>query len=323
MRVLVTGGTGFVGRHLARHLVQCGDNVALTYLPGEVDTDPLSTGMSVPKTVQAMALDVTDKQSVSQLVAVSQPDSILHLAGLTFVPEAERDRNRVFAVNYGGTLNLLDAVKERSPHTKILVVSSSEVYGEPRPSSLPLTEAAELRPVNAYAASKAAADICCFPYAFRDQIDVVRVRPFPHIGPGQSDRFALSSFSRQLAEIKLGQREAVIEVGNLEAKRDYSDVHDIVKGYREALLNGKRGEVYNFCSGKSHAIGEILERLIRFAGLEGKVEVREDPERVRPVDIADVYGDYSKAQKDFGWRPRTELDLTLRSLIDYWLEELG
>jgi GDP-4-dehydro-6-deoxy-D-mannose reductase len=218
-------------------------------------------------------------------------------------------------------LNLLDSVEKFSPQSRVLFVSSSEVYGEPRPGTLPLKESSELRPISTYGVTKSTADLLAGKYAFRNNVNVIRVRPFPHLGPGQNSCFAISSFARQLAEIKLGKSEPVISVGNLEAKRDYSDVSDIVRGYREAVLNGKRGDVYNLCSGQSIEIGELLQRLIGVAEVE--VEVKEDPARMRPVDITDMYGSHEKATRDFGWKPRIDLDGTLHSLFAFWVEQLG
>lgn len=324
MRTLVTGGTGFAGRHLADHLVKCGDDVALTYKPaadGERKDDEAASGVSLPRTVQTLALDISSKESVFQIIELLKPDAVYHLAAMTFVPDAENRVSEVFDVNAFGTRNLLEAIEKHSPRTKVLCVSSSEVYGEPRPGSLPISEVSELRPISTYGVSKATADLMAGKFAWRNNLHVIRARPFPHLGPGQNSCFAISSFAKQLAEIKLGKAEPIIKVGNLEAKRDYSDVSDIVRGYREALLNGKKGEVYNFCSGQSIMIGELLQNLIKVAEIE--VEVQEDPARVRPVDISDLYGSHEKAARDFGWKPRIELDGTLHSLFAFWVEQLG
>lgn len=318
MRALITGGHGFVGRHLAAHLVACGDDVAVTYLT--TDTDQ-SNKVTLPRTVQSLALDVTSAKAVSDLIAVAQPDTIFHLAGSTFVPEAEKNPRASFDVNTFGTINVLDAVRAHAPEARVLVVSSAEVYGDPRPGTLPLNEQAPLRPVSTYGVTKAAADLMGHTYNFRHNVRAIRVRPFSHTGPGQHERFALSSFAKQVAMIKLGKAEPVIKVGNLEAKRDYSDVSDIVRGYREALLNGKEGEVYNLCSGQSRPMSEYLSMLVALAGIE--VEIKEDPERVRPVEIPDLCGSYERAQKDFGWRPRVELEACLGSLLAYWIETVG
>lgn len=323
MKVLVTGGYGFAGRHLAQYLVSCGENVAVTYLPSQ--DNPATTaapkgGVAIPESAQSFALDLSDRKAVAEIIAVLKPDAIYHLAGISFVPAADVDVFKTFQINTFGTMNLLDALAQSSKHSRILVVSSAEVYGEPRPGTLPLTEQAVLRPVNAYAVSKAAADLAAFKYFFSDHLHVIRVRPFPHIGPGQNEAFSISGFTKQIAEIKLGLKPPKIKVGNLEAKRDFSDVSDIVRGYREALLNGKRGEVYNLCSGQSISIGGMLQKLIKVADVEVEIEV--DSSRLRPIDIPDLYGSYDKAQHDFGWKPRIDLEGTLHSLLAYWVEYL-
>lgn len=328
MRALITGGYGFVGRHLAKYLASCGDDVAVTYVPAKSD-DPKNPAMQhdkenrveLPRTAQSMALDVTDEAAVSQLVSLIKPDAIYHLAAMSYVPEGEKSLTQVFNVNLGGTHNLLRAIADHSKSTRLLYVGSAEIYGEPRPGTLPLQESAELRPISSYGVSKAAADLLTGKYYHRDGIHTVRVRPFPHIGPGQNPMFAISSFAKQLAEVKLGKREPIIKVGNLEAKRDYSDVLDIARGYREAIENGKPGEAYNLCSGKSIAIGDMLKALIERAGVD--VEIQVDPERMRPVDIADMYGSYQKAQRDFGWKPKVEQVGSLDALFGYWLEVVG
>ncbi len=318
MRALVTGGHGFVGRHLAAHLLSCGDDVALTYYPG----DPgYGNAVEIPRAVQCLALDITNSEMVNEVVSLLKPDAIYHLAGISFVPQGEKDTNQIFAVNLFGTTNLLDAVLNYSRSSRVLFVSSAEVYGSPRPGGLPFTENSELRPVSAYGVTKAAADLSAFRCWFREQTHIVRVRPFPHIGPGQSDSFALSGFAKQIAAIKLGQQAPVVQVGSLDPKRDYSDVSDIVRGYREALLNGKPGEAYNLCFGESLSIGEWLQMLIKLAGIE--VELAQDASRVRKVDIADLYGSFRKANKDFGWKPRVEREAMLDSLLAYWLDTLS
>jgi GDP-4-dehydro-6-deoxy-D-mannose reductase len=323
MRALITGGYGFVGRHLSQHLVKCGDDVAMTYMRGrdENPEDINPNDVQVPKVVQSLALDVTDRNAVNEVISLLKPDAVYHLAALTFIPECENEQEGLFQVNTQGTINLLEAIHEYSAETRFLLASSAEVYGEPIPGSLPLTEASVMRPVSSYGVTKAAADCAAFKFSFRERVHTIRVRAFPHIGPGQNARFSISGFAKQLAEIKLGQREPKVYVGNLEAKRDFCDVSDVVRGYREALLNGKRGEAYNLCSGKSVEIGEVLNMLIKITGVD--VEVVVDPERVRPVDIADAFGSYEKAQRDFGWKPRIGLEATLHSLFAYWVEFLS
>ena len=320
MRALITGGLGFAGRHLAHHLVRCGDDVALTSFVAEAGLEDANK-VEIPKSCQVMRLDVSDAKAVDELITVLQPDVVYHLAGITYVPDAERDVHQVMNTNATGTINLLEALVARAPEARFLCISSSEVYGEPRPGGLPLTELSELRPISSYGVSKCGAELAAHKYSYRDSLHVVRIRPFPHIGPGQSEMFALSSFAKQVAAIKLGQMSPTIKVGNLEVRRDYSDVSDIVRGYREAILNGKNGEVYNLCSGESVEIGEMLQSLIRLAGVDAEIVV--DPERVRDVDISDLVGSYEKAQRDFGWKPRVERDAMLDTLLAYWLEVLS
>ncbi len=324
MRAFITGGYGFAGRHLAHHLVSCGDDVAVGFHPSERikdgETPPLGS-IPLPRTVQTLALDITDRDGVFGVIALLKPDVIYHLAAITFVPEGEQDSKRAFEVNTFGTINLLDAVATHSPQTRFLYVSSAEVYGEPRPGTLPLTEQVLPRPISAYGVAKAAADLIAYKYAFIENVHTVRVRPFNHTGPGQNEHFALSNFAKQIAAIKLGRAEPVIKVGTLEVKRDYSDVSDIVRGYREAILNGKRGDVYNLCSGQSVEMKSLLESLIKISEVDVKIEVEES--RVRPVLVPDLYGSYQKAQKEIGWKPRIDIDGTLHSLFAYWLETLG
>lgn len=319
MKALITGGHGFVGRHLAQHLLRCGDDVILTYLPG--DTLSEQNSVAIPAAAQSVALDITNREMVDQVISLLQPDLVYHLAAISFVPQGEDDVSKVFEVNCFGTMNLLSAVSKYAPHSRFLFISSAEVYGNPRPGSLPLTELSELRPMSAYGLSKAAADLAVFKYFYREKLHVVRVRPFPHIGPGQSENFAISSFAKQCAAVKLGKMPPIIKVGNLEVKRDYCDVSDVVRGYREAILNGKPGEAYNFCSGESISIGDLLQTLIKLAEIE--VEIQEDPSRVRHVDIGDLCGSCKKAGKDFGWRPRVEREAMLDTILAYWLDTLS
>ncbi len=339
MRSLIVGGYGFVGRHLAHYLVRCGDDVAVTYLPqerdqllasgkfvesaGAVDISLGTTAnrVALPQSAQTLALDITDTKAVQQLIALLRPDAIYHLAAISSVQESESMGRQVFEINFFGTVNLLEAVRQHSPDTRFLFVSSSEVYGEPRPGSLPIVETAELRPLNAYGVSKAAAELAVFEAYSRHKLHTVRVRPFPHIGPGQSEKFALSSFAKQIAEIQLKRREPTVNAGNLEVKRDYSDVLDVVRAYREAIENGKPGEAYNICSGEGKSISDLLQLLVKRSGVE--VEITQDPNRMRSVDVTEIYGSAQKALRDFGWKPRVEREASMDSLLAYWMEALA
>jgi len=331
MRALITGGLGFVGAHLSRHLVDCRDDVAVSYLPDKADVTNSKTPelkkleeqrkQFMPRQVQQVALDVTNREHLEQILTLMKPDVIYHLAALSFVPTSEDNSEVVYQVNTFGTLNLLESVKKCSPTSRVLVISSSEVYGVPRLASLPFSESSELRPFSTYGASKAASEMICHKFVARDNLQVVICRPFAHVGPLQEDRYSLSSFAKQIALIKLGKKPAVLEVGNLDVKRDFSDVSDIVRGYRECALNGRVGEIYNLCSGNPLLLSDLVNSLIKLAGVE--IEIKVDESRLRSVDMPEHYGSNQKAAKEFGWKPRVEVEAFLGGLLTYWLETLN
>lgn len=325
MRSLIIGGFGFVGRHLATHLVKCGDDIAITYRPDPNDKtqklEDQTNRTPIPRTAQQLALDITDKAAVANVITLLQPDAVYHLAAVSSVAQAENELQLATEINLNGTINILEAIRSNSPKSRFLFVSSAEVYGEPRPGTLPLAETAELRPVNVYGWTKAAADLAVYRYHAAFGLHTVRMRSFPHLGPGQSDRFALSSFAKQIAAIKLEKAPPQIKVGNLEVKRDYTDVLDVVIGYREGLENGKPGEAYNICTGEPRTMSDLLQLMIKRAGVE--VEITQDPTRMRPLDVALEFGSNQKALKDFGWKPRVDIEASIDTLLAYWLEALS
>jgi GDP-4-dehydro-6-deoxy-D-mannose reductase len=299
MRVLVTGANGFVGRHLTRALRAAGHDVVAAGGPHE--TDPF-----VP-------LDLLRAGDVARVVAQAAPQAVVHLAGQAFVPVSLREPLATLELNALGTARLLEAVRDQQPAgaapVRTLVVSSSEVYGVQRPDRMPLDESAQLLPANPYAASKVAAEACALAWHRAYGADVVVARPFNHIGPGQDERFAVSTFARQLAEIAAGG-PPLMYVGNLTAERDFLDVRDVVAAYVALLENGRPGEVYNICSGKAVRLQEVLRQLITIARVP--VEVREDPERMRPSDLPILVGDAAKLRAATGWTPQVALAATLR-----------
>jgi GDP-4-dehydro-6-deoxy-D-mannose reductase len=249
-----------------------------------------------------------------------RPDEVYHLAALSSVSESYAKPWATIENNVLAQLNLLEAVREHSPQAKVLIVGSNEEYGPPRRAELPLTEHSPLRPASPYAVSKATQDLLGLQYHLSHGLDVVRVRPFNHTGPGQSERFVVPAFARQIAMIEVGQQEATVHVGNLGARRDFSDVRDIVRGYVLALREGVAGDVYNLASGESRSIRGLLESLISHATVPVGVEV--DPARFRPVDVPDVYGSAEKLRRATGWAPRIPFAQTLRDTLDYWRERV-
>ncbi|MBC5811277.1 MAG: GDP-mannose 4,6-dehydratase [Candidatus Eremiobacteraeota bacterium] len=308
MRALVTGGNGFVGRHLCAALRERGDEVVVAGRPhasGVVDLE----------------LDLRDFDNVCAVVAAANADVVFHLAAIAFVPEGNNDPLTTYDVNVLGTARVFEAIR-RSPRPvrRALFVGSAEIYGSRPASAYPLRETSAPQPTTPYAASKTAGEAIALA-AFRTfGIPALMTRAFNHIGPGQDDRFALSSFAKQLAEIKNGA-PPLMYVGNLEAQRDFLDVRDVVRAYALLAERGVDGEAYNVCSGRAVTIKEVLRRLITIAGVA--VEVREDPERMRPSDNPLSLGDNAKLREATGWEPTISLDASLRTVYEAAVAGVG
>jgi len=298
VRVLVTGSRGFVGGFLVAHLRQVGDEVL--ELPAEVD--------------------ITDGERLEAAVAEAGADAICHLAAQASVAASWRSPAATWAVNAGGVVNLLDAAGRTSPRPRVLLVSSAEVYGRVAPSELPLGEDRAFAPVSPYAASKAAAELAGLQAWLGRGLEVVRARPFNHTGPGQPADFVVPSLARQVVEA--GQRGLTeLAVGNVEARRDITDVRDVVRAYRLLLADGVPGEAYNVCSGCSQPISELIERLAHLGGVE--LALRVEPGRLRPVDVPDLRGDPGRLVAATGWQRELTLDRTLADVLAWWQESLA
>lgn len=311
MRALVTGAGGFVGRHLVEHLLESGDEVVAT------DRFSASAGERGPISIEA--LDVTNPDHCADLMNRIKPEVIYHLAGIAFVPEAERNFANALLINVGGTNNIVRACHLLQNGATVVYIGSAEVYGRLNESELPMTEETPVRPVNSYSLTKYMGELVCERYQQFGYVRVVMMRPFNHVGPGQNEQFVVSSFAAQLARISKGVMSPEILVGNLDARRDFSDVRDIVRAYRLAAQRGNG--IYNLCSGQPVAIQEILSRLIAISGLN--VQVDHDPARMRPSEVPVVYGSYARAEQEFDWRPEISLEHTLRDVYQYWLDRLN
>lgn len=308
-KVLITGATGFVGKHLADHLA--------TFNEFELFGTSLSDADKTNSKIQIEKIDLTDQKSVLGLVTKIQPDQIYHLAAFTSPADSFNNPTPVVLGNIEIEMNVLNAVKNAGlKQAKLLVVSSAEVYGLIDNVDLPIDEKTQLRPCNPYAVSKIAQDFLALQYRLSYQMNIVRVRPFNHTGPGQSPVFAIPAFAKQIAQIEKEQQEPVLKVGNLTAKRDFTDVRDIVKGYGLLMEKGESGEVYNIGSGKSSSTKELLDLLLSLT--DRKITVEEDPERVRPIEVANVYCDYTKLNAETGWKPEISIEKTLQDTLDYW-----
>ena len=305
MKLLLTGVSGFVGRHFVEFLRGEQPGVELVGLARH----PLPG-------VPFVEADLEHAASVDAALAQVEPDAIVHLAAQSSPHHSWVDPERTLATNVQGLLHLLEAARRRGLRPRVLVVGSAEEYGLCRPEELPLREDTPLRPLSPYAVSKVAQSFLALQYTLSGRVETVRTRTFNHTGPGRGEAFAESSFARQLAEIEVGLRPPVIDVGNLEAVRDFSDVRDVVRAYWLLLERGRAGEVYNVCSGRGVRLRELLERLVALSGLE--VELRLDPARLRPSDIPELVGDPGRVEAETGWRPVLPLERTLRDLLEHW-----
>lgn len=312
MKVLVTGVAGFVGGHMAEFLrtEHAGAEVFGIVRPhGTAQT-------SLPGRVAVIEADLEDAAAVEAALDLVHPDRIVHLAAQSSPQDSWNDPAGTIRTNVLGLLNLLEAVRKRALSPRILVVGSAEEYGRVDARELPVGEDAALRPATPYAVSKVSQGYLALQYALAFQMGIIRTRTFHHTGPGRGEAFAESSFARQIAEIEAGRRPAVIAVGNLEAVRDFSDVRDVVRAYWALLDHGNAGEVYNVCSGKGIRLRDLLRELIEAAGVD--VELRVDPDRLRPSDIPALVGDPTRLRDATGWAPRVPLSETLRDLLQYW-----
>jgi GDP-4-dehydro-6-deoxy-D-mannose reductase len=319
VRVLVTGIAGFAGSHLAEALAARGDILSGLVEPG-TGIDNLE--QVLPRFPGALApdrlpeVDLRDGEAVGAAVRDLEPDAVVHLAAIAYVPYAVAHPAQTFAVNVGGTRHVLEAVRRFRPLARVVVITTSEIYGPGARERGAMDEDHPVNPRNPYAASKAEADRLAGESASREGLHVVRIRPFNHTGPRQDPRYVCSDFARQVAEAEAGRREPLLRVGNLDVWRDFSDVRDIVRGYVRALDGGRPGAAYNLCAGRAVRIGEILDSLLGMARLPIRAEV--DPARWRPADNPWFLGDGGRASRELGWTPAIPLEQTLRDLLDFW-----
>lgn len=301
MKALVTGADGFVGRWLVEHLEQSGDDVWR------------ATGSHADSGKQSRSTDLTDQASVASLTSWARPEAIYHLAAVAFGPDATADIGHALDVTVRGTAYLLSAAARLPTPPRVLIPSSSEVYGAV--DADPVTERQPVAPVNLYGATKSAQETIALAYHRSQQLPVGVARAFNHIGPGQRTSFVVSSFATQLAKLAAVGGEGAIRVGNLSAQRDFTDVRDVVRAYRLIIAGGHLGEPINVASGMAISIRSVLDQLIAASGLYVRVVV--DPERLRTVDVPTVVGSADRLRSLTGWQPRHTLSSTIR---DVWRE---
>lgn len=309
MRALITGINGFVGGHLAEHLLAETDwQIVGVAREARLSLAPLG------EQVQLHAVDLLNAAAVKALLREVQPDLVFHLAAQAHAPTSFRDPAGTLTTNILIQLNLFEAVRTAALDPTLLIVCTGEEYGAVQPHELPVTEDTPLRPVSPYAVSKVAQDMLAYQYHAAYQLKTIRVRPFNHTGPRQEDRYAPTAFAHQIARIEAGLQPPVVSVGNLAAQRDFTDVRDVVRGYRLAVERGEPGAVYNIGSGQAVAIQTILDQLIGHS--QTAIEVRPDPERMRPADVPLIVCDATRFRERTGWQPTIPLGQTLGDVLD-------
>lgn len=312
MKALIIGGAGFVGNYLIDHLLSdCHLNVAVTKLENET--------IEINE-VEQYNLDILNKQAIFELLDKVRPDYIFHLAAQSSVSLSWKNPALTIDVNIKGSINVLDAVRELNYKPRILLIGSGEEYGHILPHETPITEENITRPANVYAATKACQNMLGKIYADAYDMDIIMVRAFNHIGPKQAPMFVVSDFCKQVAEIEKGLKDAVIKVGNLSVKRDFTDVRDVVRAYSLLIQKGKTGETYNVGSGNAISIEEILALILSYSNVKITVEV--DQNKLRPVDAPIIEADIRKLQEFTGWRPEITLTETINDTINYWRANL-
>jgi GDP-4-dehydro-6-deoxy-D-mannose reductase len=318
MRILITGITGFVGSHFAELALADGLEVHGSYR-WRSKTENID---HIRDRLHLTECDLRDLSSVQNLLGESDPDFVVHLAAQSFVAASWHAPAETLTTNTLSQVNLLEAIRARKgTPPRFLVIGSSEEYGLVYDDELPIKETNPLRPLSPYAVSKVTQDLMGYQYYKSYGLPIIRTRAFNHEGPRRGDVFVTSNFARQIAEIEAGRREPTIFVGNLKARRDYTDVRDMVRGYWLLLQRGQPGEVYNLCSGRAWAIQEVLDFLLSRSAVR-PIAVTEDAARLRPSDVPVLVGDASKIRADVGWRPEIPFEQTLTDLLAYWRQRV-
>ena len=312
MRALVTGAAGFAGSHLVDYLIANTTWDVYAFVWERASLEHLAQH----ERVHVLTGDIVNESSIHEAVMQAQPDHVFHLAAVASVPQAYQNPGPTMMTNILGQVNLLQTLVHLDPMPRTLVIGSADEYGLVSKGDLPITENALMRPANPYAVSKITQDMMGYQYFRTHGLPVIRVRPFNHIGPRQRESFVTPAFAKQIAAAEAGLQEPVLRVGNLEARRDFSDVRDIVRGYHLAATKGEPGEVYNMASERSYSIQYLLDQLLNLSHLPFRVEV--DPERLRPSDVPIFVGDCTRFRGRAGWRAEIPLRTSLSDTLNYW-----
>lgn len=307
-RALIIGAAGFVGAYLIEELLRETDwELHVTKIPRESIEN---------KDVVVHDLDIMDPQQVENILNLTKPDYIFHLAAQSSVALSWKNPNLTVDINIKGTINVLETIKNSSLRPRILLIGSGEEYGLVEQDEIPIKETNPLRPGNFYAITKATQNMIGKLYYQAYGLDILMVRAFNHIGPRQAEMFVVSDFCKQVAQIEAGVQTPIIKVGNLDAQRDFTDVRDVVRAYRLLINSGISGELYNVGTGKALRIADILEKILSLS--HKSIEVVQDPDKYRPIDIPIIVADISKIVRDVDWQPTIQLETTLAETLAYW-----
>lgn len=315
-RVLITGITGFAGSHLSELLLAQGFEVYGT-------TRPRSKTENIDHIRDRLRLfdaDLIDSHSLHTVLTSVKPEYIFHLAAQAFVPTSWSSPATTMEANVIGTIHVFEAVRRAKIDPVIQIACSSEEYGLVHKEETPITEKNELRPLSTYAVSKVAMDYLGFQYFKSYGMKIVRTRGFNHTGPRQGDVYVCSTFAKQIAMMEAGKRKPVIKVGNLESFRDFTDVRDIVRAYALSVERCRPGDVYNICSEKTWQIKKVLDLLCGMSKV--KINIQQDPERMRPSDVVLLLGDCKKFREKTGWKAEIPFEKTMKDLLNYWRERV-
>ena len=312
-RILITGCTGFVGSHLVEQCRIRYPQAELFGVTGHQTFHTVTPGMS---DVKLLVADITREEAIRQVVAISQPDLIIHLAAQSSVSASWRDPLGTLEVNAGGVIHLLEALRSEQLTPRIVLVGSGEQYGMVHPEDIPIREECPFRPANPYAVSKVTQDFYGYQYFVAYGLPILRARPFNHFGPRQTSTFVIANFARQIALIEAEKAEPVLSVGNLQARRDFLPVEDVVAAYLAVAEQGRPGEAYNIGSGQARSIRAMLDLLLTFA--RRSIQLREDPARLRPVDVPLLEADTSRLRTDTNWKPVVQFEFALQQTLDFW-----
>jgi GDP-4-dehydro-6-deoxy-D-mannose reductase len=323
LRALITGIAGFVGKHLSAYLLKdyADEIIGIDINTEGFFSDDRLAGLDRQKRkkVSLYNLDLEDSAGVDALIKETQPECIYHLAAQASVGFSWENPVSTFSANVFGGVNVLEAIKKLDICPKTLIVCTAEEYAHP--SDGPIAEDFKIFPSNPYAISKAALDFFALTYHRAFGLPVFVSRSFNHIGPGQSDRFVVSDFAKQIAQIEKGKKEPKIYVGNLQAKRDFLDVRDVVSAYKKIIDSGIFGQAYNVCSSHCCKIEDLLKKLILYSK-QKDIAVIADQEKIRPVDNEIIVGDNRKIKRDTGWSPRHNIDEALMETLDWWRSKI-